>query len=310
MAREGSFADQKTENSAPANSTNQSGVSGPLVRQTNFSVPFVGIIKARERRDLLLNSAEITYTIGDRKIRRESVRTAPGRKLAEFGLGSAGIICDLQTDQVVLYRAQFSKKGYVRMTLADYQKLVSTSDLFAGTSALPLLTVKPAVWTYVGTFFVDVPQPIPEGSMTNLPDARTVGGLPCDFLAIQSRDVLFEISHCQRIKADRQMLNLVELRLPAEVTGFPLLMRRLQTVRTTPPNQGASQSQKLLQQGIRWVSDVAEKAMKREFELLEITEKLSSESAFTLDEAFVKCSSIDELHAMFKPPEGHHDDWD
>jgi len=39
---------------------------------TNFSVPFQGVIKAREQRDLMLNTAEITYTIGKGKIRRES----------------------------------------------------------------------------------------------------------------------------------------------------------------------------------------------------------------------------------------------
>ena len=310
---EDSSSKTKPPNPASGIGSNELRSTALLGGKTNFSVPFHGVIKAKEQRDLLLNSAEITYTIGDGKIRREAVRTAPGGKLAGLGLGSAGIICDLQAKQVVLYRTQLTKKGYIRMTLAEYQQLVTTSggaiSLIGGT-ALPLLTVKPDFWRHVGTFFVDVPPTRSADAVVNLTDACTINGLPCDLLTIDLGDVRFEVSHCQRIKADRQLLELVELRLPNDVTGFPVLMRRLQRVPVDPAAQGASRIRQLLQKSARWVADVAEKAMKHEIELLQITEGVPHDSTFTLSEAFTQCLNLDELRQMFQPPEGHHDDWD
>ena len=278
--------------------------------QTNFSMPFQGVIKAKEQRDLMLNSAEITYTIGKGRIRREAVRTAPLGKLADLGLGAAGIICDVGADRVVLYRSGQPGKFFVRMTMTEYRKLVMEPSPGMSDSRWPILASKPAVWKHVGTFFVDVPRPIPTGHAVNLPESRTVGGLSCDLLTIQLNDTVFEVCHCQRIKVDRQLLELVELRLPAEVTGFPCLMRRLQLVTVQPPDQSTSKARQLLQKGVSLAAEMAEKALKREMELLQITESLPPDSAFALDDAFVEVSTLEEFHLLFAPSKGDHDDWD
>jgi len=302
-----------SETAAQMASTNQR-MTTPAAASlpTNFSVPFRGTIKAKEQRDLLLNSSEITYTFGDRKVRREAVRTAPGGKLADLGLGSAGIICDLQTERVTLYRTGPAKKACVRMSLSEYQKLATNAGALPamGIGALSTLTARPSLWRHVGTFFVDLPQPIPKDRMANVPNAHTVRDLPCDVLTIKIDNVTFEVCHTRRIKPDRQLLELVELRLPAEVAGFPCLMRRLQQVPAPTTNQTNSTSRQLLQKGVRWAARVAEKALCREIELLEIVEKTPSDSAFTLNESFVEHPTLEDLHRQFDSSSGHHDDWD
>ena len=299
-----------SDNSASASHPDEFRPGTASVGPTNFSVPFHGVIKAKEQRDLMLNSAEITYTVGKGKIRREAIRTAPVGKLADLRLGAAGIICDVQADRVVLYRTGQPGKIYTRMSVAEYRKLVTGAN--AGTSDLTLdiLAVKPTLWKHVGTFFVDIPRPIPAGHAVNLPEARTAGGLPCDLLTIQLNDTVFEVCHCQKIKVDRELLELVELRLPAEVTGFPCFMRRLERIAVQPPVQTGSKTRQLLQKGASWAGKMAEKALKREVELLQIIETIPPDAAFTLDNAFVEVSTLDELHLRFAPPSGGHDDWD
>src|SRR5688572_9476087 len=66
-----------SDNSGFTNHANEFRPRAAPVGPTNFSVPFHGVIKAKEQRDLMLNSAEITYTVNKGKIRREAVRTAP-----------------------------------------------------------------------------------------------------------------------------------------------------------------------------------------------------------------------------------------
>lgn len=306
-----------TEASAPALTNPSNGSSGVVtsVLRTNFSVPFQGVIKAREQRDLMLNKAEVTYTIGKGKIRREIARTDPLGKLADMGRGSAGVICDRDAGTVVLYRTGQQGKAFVRMTLPEYRRLVAgpTNALMADIEAA--LSVKPAYWRHVGTFFVDVPRPIPEGSMLKSPEARTVSGLSCDVLMIQVQDTVFEVCHSQQVKVDRELLELVELRLPAEVTGFPCLMRRLQLVKTPvstvnqATNPMVSKGKQLVQRGVTWAARLAEKALKREAELFEITEGSPEEAAFTLDKSFVDVRSLDELVRQFQPSSAGGD-WD
>jgi hypothetical protein len=311
--RRGDSASVSSDNSAGTNSSTNNFAATAIVSSTNFSVPFRGVIKAKERRDLTLNDAVITYTIGAGKIRREAVRTAPLGRVADLGQGAAGIICDAQSNNVVLYRSGLAGKYFVRMTLAEYRTLASEESIpLTGmtNAAAALLTTKPKVWKHAGTFFVDMPRPIPADQAMKAPNARTVGSLPCDVLMVPVRDTIFEVSHCQRVQVERQLLELVELRLPAEVTGFPLLMRRLQLVPVSPPNQNVSKAKQLVQKGVNWAAKVAERALKREVELLQITENVPPDSAFALSDGFVQVWSMDELHRRFESSGGGGDDWD
>jgi hypothetical protein len=137
-----------------------------------------------------------------------------------------------------------------------------------------------------------------------------VSDLPCDLYTARLNNIVIEVSHCQLIKVERNLLNLVELDIPAEVTGFPLLMQRQQLIPVSEAKANASTARKLLQSGAKWAGKAAEKAMHRGFELLEITEQVLSDSAFTLDKDYAECTNLDTLNQRFQPPESHHDDWD
>jgi hypothetical protein len=274
-----------------------------------FPVPFHGVIKAGEQRDLMLSNAEITYTIGPGKIRRETVRTDPLSKLVDGKPDAAGIICDVPAGSVVIYRTGTPGKRFVRLPLAEYRKLIAEEDLTAPeTSAgqLPSFSVKPHLEGYAGTFFRNTPQPIQTGHFVNRPEVRTVNDLPCDLLTIQMGNVVLEVSHTQRIKVDRPLLELVELSLPAEVTGFPCLLRRLYVIDV---HQRALKEPTLSQKAADWAARVAEAVMKEKVELLQITDGVPYDSAFTLDESFTEVPSLDEFLRLFQPAPGRHD-WD
>jgi len=309
---------QRLEAATPSSncsaSTNNANVFQPataVVGPTNFSVPFYGVIKAKEQRDLLLNSAEITYTIRKGKIRREATRTAPVGKLADLRLGAAGVICDMQANQVVLYRTGQPGKFYTRMSVAHYRELITRPNASTGVRVLDNLEfAEPIFWKHIGTFFVYIPRPIPAGQAVNLPEARMVGGVPCDLLKIQLDDTVFEIYHCQKIKVDRELLELVELRLPSEVSGFPCSMRRLERVAVQPPVQTESKTRQLLQKAASWAGKLAEKALKREVHVQQIIDYLPPDAAFMLDDTFVEVPTVDALQLKFSPPSGGDDDWD
>lgn len=309
---------QRLEAATPSSncsaSTNNANVFQPataFVGPTNFSVPFYGVIKAKEQRDLLLNSAEITYTIRKGKIRREATQIAPIGKLGDLRLGAAGVICDMQADQVVLYRTGQPGKFYTRMSVADYRKIIMLPSAGTGVRVLDNLEfAEPIYWKHIGTFFVYIPRPIPAGQAVNLPDARMVGGVTCDLLTIHFDETVFEIYHCQKIKVDRELLELVELRLPSEVSGFPCSMRRLERISVQPSLQTESKTRQLLQKAASWAGKLAEKALKREVHVQQIIENLPPDAAFTLDGTFVEVPTVDALQLKFAPPSGGDDDWD
>ena len=61
---------------------------------------------------------------------------------------------------------------------------------------------------------------------------------------------------------------------------------------------------------MHWASKVAEEALQRKIEFLQVKDMLPPDSAFALEKDFVECPSLGELHKQFRPEQGHHDDWD
>jgi hypothetical protein len=293
--------------SSPASS------SSPGPSTVNASRPlFEGVIKVKEQRDLMLNSSEITYTIAKGRIRREAKPIAPLGRLAELGAAKAGVICDVPNETVVLYRSGLAGKFFVRMALADYRKQVANSVSGLTDVTMDLPGTRPLLWRNVGTFFAYLPRPIPTGHARNLPEARTVGDRLCDLLTIADGDTAYEVCHCNTLAFDRPLLELVELALPAEVTGFPCQMRRLRTVSSPAVDPAQSKAWQLLGKGADLAAKAAEKAMKYEIDLVSVTEGVPADASFSLDSSFVELGSWAEFSLRFDPPEEHHHhgDWD
>ncbi len=287
--------------------------STPVPSTVKASRPFFeGVIKVKEQRDLMLNSAEITYTIGKGKIRREAKLVAPLGRLADLRTAMAGVICDMPNETVVLYRGGLAGKFFVRMGLADYRKQTADSVFGLTDVAEDLPGIRPLLWRHVGTFFAFLPRPIPPGLAQNLPDARTVGDRLCDVLTITDGATVYEVCHCNTLAFDRPLLELVELALPVEVTGFPCQMRRLRTVTSPAVDPAESKAWQLLHKGVGLAAKAAEKAMKYEIGFVSVTEGVPPDSSFILDSSFSELGSWDEFSLRFDPPnEHHHDgDWD
>jgi hypothetical protein len=287
-----------------------SSTSEPSTVKTSKPL-FEGVIKVKEQRDLMLNSSEITYTITKGKIRREAVPVAPLGRLADLGSAKAGVICDVPNEKVVLYRSGLAGKFFVRMTLAEYRKQVADSGTGLGSVTLDIPGTRPLVWRHIGSFFAYLPRPIPAGLAQNQSDARMVGDRFCDLLTIPDGNTSYEVCHCQTLVFDRPLLELVELSLPAEVTGFPCQMRRLHTVGSPPVDPSQSKAWQLLKEGAAIAAKAAEKAMKYEIDLVSITEGSPPDSSFILDSSFSELGSWAEFSLRFDPPnQHHHGDWD
>ncbi len=265
----------------------------------------------KEQRDLMLNSSEITYTIAKGKIRREAKPVAPLGRLADLGTAKAGVICDVPNNEVVLYRSGLAGKFFVRMTLEDYRKQVAESVNGLTDVRTDIPGTRPLVWRHVGTFFAYLPRPIPDGLSQNVPEARTVGDRLCDVLTVRDGNTTYEVCHSNTLNYDRPLLELVELALPAEVTWFPLHMRRLQAVDSPPVDPGQSEAWQLLKKGAGLAAEVAEKAMKYEIDFVSITEVPPPDASFILDSSFSELDSWSEFSLRFDPPhQHHHGDWD
>ena len=278
----------------------------------DFRPLFEGVIQVKEQRDLMLNSSEITYTIAKGKIRREAKPVAALGRLADLGTAKAGIICDIPNDKVVLYRSGLAGKFHVSMTLGEYRTLAANSVSGLSDVASDLPGTRPLVFRNVGTFFAYLPRPIPPELMENIAEHRTVGGRICDVLTIQDGNTAYEICHCNTIAFDRTLLELVELRLPAEVTGFPCQMRRLRAVGSPPVDPAQSAGWQLLKKGAGLAARAAENALKYEIELISVTEATPADSSFTLDSSYSELDSWSEFSLKFDPPHEHHhhSDWD
>ena len=300
------FAGCDGENSVPVVTT-----MAPNQTALESSAFFEGVIKVKEQRDLMMNSSEITYTITKGKIRREAVPVAPLGKLVDLGTAKAGVICDVANDQVLLYRSGLAGKFFVRMTLAGYRKEVASSIFNLESVAFDLPGTRPLLWRHVGTFFVYLPKPIPTGMATNVKDGRKIGDRLCDVLTIHDGKTTYETCHSQTLRFDRPLLELVELGLPAEVTGFPCQMRRLQVVDTPSSDTAESKAKQILKQGLRLAANAAEKALKYEIDLVQVMEGAPPEQAFVLDPAFAELDSWTEFSRRFDPPhESGGGDWD
>ena len=253
---------------------------------------FVGTIRASQTLgSATLHSAEITYTIGKGKIRRESFSTDKLEKLLKSQT-RAGIICDLARDEVILYCAKPGKKHFCRLTLAEYSALVK--ELSFGPN-------KDAHQGF-GHLFLDVPAKPPVS--THQKEHTTIQNYSCDRYSLSFKKwsvlVTVETDHSPEIKVDQRLLELVEPNISSQITGFPLRIHRYNKS-TSKPQEGWM---KLLDKAAKLAEEKLNKLLKWKYDLTvtEIKAEAPDASQFELSDDFIEVPNLKTFEGKFYEP--------
>lgn len=266
-----------------------------------IQTPFQGTIRSKQWRHSAVNSSEITYTIRADQIRRETVSTNILETV--IGSGRAGVICRPRKNEVLLYCSTSEKKRYCRLTLPQYRTLLDERQFDNS---------EPPHHGF-GHIFLDLP--LNAGSGNSIADQTTIGGLKCDRCTVSfGRDisvVTIETDHCQRIQVPRDLLELVEPNIPAAVTGFPLFVRRVETIRQLRDvnPESAQRYKSLLGKLAKLASDGLEKALESGLEIVEIDTTTPDAAAFELPADYSEVADLKAFQTEFFVSHAAHD-WD
>lgn len=274
----------------------------PSILTTNserIAVPFQGVIRAKQWLESPLNSSDVTYFIRQDKIRREVISTTVLDKTIRSP-HCAGVICHPAGDRVVLYCAQDEKKFFCVLSLAEYRELCADQTYQSDAS-----------YYGFGRIFTDIPSEYLTESTAN---AVSIGGLRCNRLVINFGGeilVIIEADHCDAIQVNRALFSLVELNPPGELTGFPLRLRRVQTIRRLKNAESKSDSKykQFIAKAANVISDGLEKAMESGLDVKQIEAATLDDASFELSSDFSERSDVASFErAFFIPKSGS--DWD
>ena len=264
--------------------------------------PFCGVIKAEITDTTGLLGQQIRYTIAPQRIRRE----ARASGLLERAVGAvldvklvAGVICDLEKREVVLYHEYLEEKGFVRLSLDDYRQWISQRCY--GNDFFPY---------GCSTHFCLLTEGVPSSAKRESA-AVVVQGRTCDRLLVDTDRFCLDVAHCPEIRVERDLLRLVEAQIPDEVAGFPLLVRCVRKVpRTLLPSEGApSRTQQLLRQGWTQAARVLEKVLEeRVYRVVEISPDDVPSSAFSPPDGFAEDPDLAAFQSRLDKASssGHH----
>lgn len=253
---------------------------------------FLGTIRAKQWINTPLNTFEITYTIGKDEVRRESKSTNVIDKLV--GSTTMGVICRPKQDEVILYCSALGKKRSHKLTLEDYRLL----SRFAGSGQMP--------YHGYGRIYLDRP----EDSACQILSTKahsTIAGRKCDRHQMTFTQDFLSVAivtdHTQELLVPRDLLLLAEPNIPSSVTGFPLQVRRMETVEMLQ-NAGAQPEsedkyKKWLTKAARIASDGLKKAMESGLEILEITSSPPDAAAFELSSDYTAVDSLTAYEMEF-----------
>ena len=289
----------KDENASETREKENTGLSG----SPSYKIPFEGIIRAKQWADSVLNSADLTYSLSENRIRREAVSRNPIDKILRSD-HIAGIICDMTRDEVLLYRTKDKEKYFVRMKQNGYRDKVKgiayTTDMLK---------------YGFGTIFLGLPSKRVYLSK-NESDAVTVNGIKCDRFTINYGGLIvtvIEADHSNSVEVNRELMKLVEPNLPDQVTGFPFRLRRAQLPRKVLEEDSSpkDKSDEILMEGLKAIAKSVEKLLEAGMEISEVSENKLPHSVFRLSPDFIELQSFQELETKFSDPEGDSDfDWD
>lgn len=264
----------------------------------DLPVPFTGTIQARFTQGKL-SAADVTYTIDHRRIKREAVTADMVRTNLPGEPDLAGVIVDLERNQVILYRRYLGdRRHFVTLSLEAYRQMMSN-----------LLSATDPTATGYSTYYLELPRNKPTVAI-NQKDAVTVGGLQCDHLSLESGSTTVLTDHCRQIVVDRQLVELVEAAVPAEVEGFPCRVEVYWKAPDRPLPSDGSRAERLLQQGLNAAERAAGKLLaEMRNELTALHPGQVSDTDFAPPEGFLRAESLGDFSSKFQHSSGHLD-WD
>jgi hypothetical protein len=123
--------------------------------------------------------------------------------------------------------------------------------------------------------------------------------------------VTIEADHCQRVQAPRDLLELVEPNIPKSITGFPLRLRRVQTIRQLKEvdPQSEQRYKRLLAKAAKLASDGLEKALESGLDVVKIETSVPDLSVFKLSTDYSEVPDMDAFEKEFYVPH-NAPDWD
>jgi hypothetical protein len=176
------------------------------VSKKTFSSPFQGTIEAEEIIGNAILKKKIKYTVSKNFIKRESVLN---NILIKDVVN--GIICDLNLNEIILYRINGEKKFYVKLKVEEY--LILREALLASS---PLVNRVLENFPF-GTIFADLPQ---KGVYSIVKDEHEINNYFCKESEIKYLNIHLVIDHCEGIQVDKKLLELVEVGYPERINGL------------------------------------------------------------------------------------------
>jgi hypothetical protein len=254
--------------------------------------PFLGTIRATQWIGTPLNTFEITYTVGKDQIRRESKSSNVIDKLT--GATIMGVICRPKQNEVILYCSALGKKRSYKLTLEDYLLLSKHTSY----SSMP--------YHGYGRIYLNLPEES-ACSISNTKDHSTIEGRKCDHHElIFTQDILsvnIASDHTRQILVPRDLLILAEPKIPQSITGFPLRVRRVETIQVL--QQAGSQPEpedkykKWLAKAAKLASDGLKKALESGLDILQVEYGEPESSAFQLTPDYTEVTDLTAYEAEF-----------
>ena len=123
--------------------------------------------------------------------------------------------------------------------------------------------------------------------------------------------VTIEADHCQRVQVPRDLLEHVEPNIPKSITGFPLRLRRVQTIRQLKEvdPQSEQRYERLPAKAAELVSDGLEKALESGLDVVKIETSVPDLSVFKLSTDYSEVPDMDAFEKEFYVPH-NAPDWD
>ena len=119
--------------------------------------------------------------------------------------------------------------------------------------------------------------------------------------------------HSLQILVPRERLLLVEPGLPASITGFPLMVRRVESINALQAVKAKPEDDRVkrwLAKAAKLASDGLKKAFESGMEVLNVDASAPPDSAFEIPAGYTEVATPESLRTEFRDLESSGGDWD